>query len=174
MIAVTNPLAGLEFSMPKINPFSPNAPANAGMFVGRTDELDRLEACLVQTAAGQPANFMITGERGIGKTSLLNYLKHVAEGRIDVDGATMHFLVIDTDIDPSTTQLTLLRKIQLGLERALAATETARSRFKEAWSFLQRFEAAGVKLNPEQRESDDELLFEEFSYSLADLVKTSL
>jgi hypothetical protein len=83
----------------------------------------------------------------------------------------MQFLVIDTDIDPSTTQLTLLRKIQLGLERALAETETARSLFKEAWSFLQRFEAAGVKLNPEQRESADELLFEEFSYSLADLVK---
>jgi predicted GTPase len=31
-----------------------------------------LESCLVQTKAGSPSNFMLTGERGIGKSSLLN------------------------------------------------------------------------------------------------------
>jgi hypothetical protein len=150
--------------MVKINPFSPNAPVNPGMFVGRLEELDRLDACLLQTAAGQPTNFMATGERGIGKTSLLNYIKHVAEGRIAVGNRRLSFLVVDTDIDPTTTQHSLLRKIQLGLERTLAKTESARSFFKETWSFLQRFEAAGVKLNPQQRDANDELLFEEFSY----------
>jgi hypothetical protein len=156
--------------MPKINPFSPNAPSNPGTFVGRLEELDRLESCLLQTAAGHPTNFMITGERGIGKTSLLNYLKHVAEGRIPIGDQRVSFLVVDTDIDPSTTQHSLLRKIQLGLERALAKTESARTFFKEAWSFLQRVEAGSVKLNAQQREESEELLFEEFSYSLADLV----
>lgn len=113
---------------------------------------------------------MITGERGIGKTSLLNYIKHVAEGRIPIGERKLSFLVIDTDIDPTTRQHSLLRKIQLGLERSLAKTEAARTFFKDAWAFLQRVEGAGVKLNAQQKDESEELLFEEFSYSLADLV----
>ena len=60
--------------MARINPFRPNSPINPGMFVGRVGELEKLEAALLQTKAGQPTNFMLTGERGIGKTSLLDYL----------------------------------------------------------------------------------------------------
>ena len=66
--------------MAKINPFDPNSPVHAGMFVGRVPELIRSESCLVQTKAGSPSNFMLTGERGIGKSSLLNYIKSIAEG----------------------------------------------------------------------------------------------
>jgi len=55
--------------MPRINPFRPNSPVNPGMFVGRVTELDKLEADLIQARAGQPTNFMLTGERGIGKTT---------------------------------------------------------------------------------------------------------
>jgi Cdc6-like AAA superfamily ATPase len=61
--------------MAKINPFAPNSPVHSGMFVGRVAELVKLESCLVQTRAGSPSNFMLTGERGIGKSSLLNYIK---------------------------------------------------------------------------------------------------
>lgn len=69
--------------MARVNPFRPNSPVNPGMFVGRIDELNRLESHLVQARAGNPSNFMITGERGIGKSSLLNYFKWVAEGQIE-------------------------------------------------------------------------------------------
>src|SRR5438094_150417 len=99
----------------KINPFEPYAPVSPGCFVGRLEELRRLKSALIQTTAGQPANFMITGERGIGKTSLLNYLKHAAEGRIAIDGTKVSFIVVDADIDQNTTQLGLIRKIELGL-----------------------------------------------------------
>src|SRR5690349_10636247 len=125
--------------MPKINPFAPNSPVNPGTFVGRLDEIDRLETSLIQTKAGRPVSFMITGERGIGKSSLLNYIKYVAQGHIPVDNTTLlSFLVIDTDIDQATTQLGLVKKIQLGLERALLKTESARSFFREAWEFIKR------------------------------------
>lgn len=153
--------------MPKINPFVPNAPINPGAFVGRLEELDKLETSLLQTAAGHPSSFIISGERGIGKTSLLNYMKHIAEGHLPIGTKHVSFLVIDTDIDPTTSQQNLLRKIQLGLQKALAETEAARNFFKDAWAFLQRVEAGGFKLSPQSQ--NDELLFEEFSYSLADL-----
>lgn len=155
--------------MPKINPFAPNSPVNPGTFVGRLNEIRRLEVSLIQAKAGRPVNFMITGERGIGKSSLLNYIKYVAQGSIPIDGAKLAFLVIDTDIDQNTTQLGLVKKIELGLEKALAKTEPARNFFREAWAFIQRVEAAGIGLKPNDRSETEELLLEDFSYSLAEL-----
>lgn len=114
-------------TMPRINPFEPNSPVNPGSFVGRLEEIRRLERSLVQTSAGRPVNFMITGERGIGKTSLLNYLKHMAEGRIEAGDTTVSFLVIDTDVDQTTTQQGLVQKIELGIQedyRSLSRRES--------------------------------------------------
>lgn len=151
----------------KINPFEPFGPVNPGAFVGRLDELRRLMSALVQTSAGKPVNFMITGERGIGKTSLLLYLKHAAEGRIQIEGQKLAFVVIDTDVDQSTTQLGLIAKIERGLEKALSRQEAARDFVKKAWGFVQRVEAGGFKLN-EARKVSDELLLDEFAYLLAE------
>ncbi len=111
--------------MPKINPFQPNSPINPGMFVGRLEEVRILGANLLQARAGRPVHFMITGERGIGKSSPLTYLKYVAEGAVPIEGTTARFLVVDTDVDPSTTQLDLMERIELGLRRALGKTEPA-------------------------------------------------
>jgi len=155
--------------MPKINPFAPNSPVNPGIFIGRIEEIRRLELSLMQTKAGRPANFMITGERGIGKSSLLNYIKYVAEGHIPVGNTKLAFLVIDTDIDQATTQLGLVKKIQLGLDRALEKTESVRSFLREACGFVKRLEAGGLSLKPEVKSESEELLLEEFSYFLADL-----
>lgn len=151
----------------KINPFEPFAPVNPGSFVGRLEELRRLKSALVQTSAGKPVNFMITGERGIGKTSLLNYLKYAAEGYIPIDSVEISMVVVDTDIDQSTTQLGLISKIQLGLEKGLGQQEVAREFLKKTWAFLQRVEAGGLKLSEAKRTSD-ELLLDEFAYSLAE------
>ena len=64
----------------RINPFKPNSPAPVGMFAGRADELKLLEGGLNQTKHGEPANFLITGDRGIGKSSLLLFLDAIAKG----------------------------------------------------------------------------------------------
>jgi hypothetical protein len=139
------------------------------MFVGRVTELDKLEAALLQTRAGQSANFMLTGERGIGKTSLLDYLKDVAAGLIDIGSEKVSFLVIETDIDQKTTQLGLVRKVELGLRRELGKSEKARQWLSTAWQFLQRAEAAGISLK-QTRDSEADLAIEEFAYSLAETV----
>lgn len=158
--------------MPKVNPYRPNYPVHPGMFVGRVEEVERLERALVQTKAGNPANFMITGERGIGKSSLLTFVKYVAEGQASVlDHSKVSFLVVDTDLDQNTTQLGLVKKIELGLDRALGHTERARQFLRDAWDFLKRVEAGGVKLNAEQRAQSEELLLEEFAYSLSEVAR---
>ena len=156
--------------MAKINPFAPNSPIHTGMFVGRVPELRRLEHALIQTKAGNPANFMITGERGIGKSSLLNYIKDVAQGMETLDNEKVSFLVIDTDIDENTTQLGIIKKMELALNHALGKTETARTFLRQSWEFLQRVEAGGVRLKSDERSENEELLLEEFAYSLSGIV----
>lgn len=155
--------------MARINPFRPNSPINPGMFVGRVGELEKLEGALLQTRAGQPANFMLTGERGIGKTSLLDYMKDVAVGAIPIGTEKVSFLVVETDVDQKTTPLGLVRKIELGLRRELGKTEKAKKWLSTAWEFLQRVEAAGVSLKVKNDAADD-LIIEEFAYSLAETV----
>ena len=151
----------------KINPFKPNSPSRPGMFVGRIKEIEKLEASLIQTKTNQSVSFLLTGERGIGKTSLLNLIKYFAEGDIEVREEKLNFLVIETDITKDTTRLGLIKKIELALSRKLAHSEKTRKAFSDIWNFVKKFEIAGVKYN-ENNSQDNELLFEEFSYSIAD------
>jgi len=157
--------------VPKLNPFNPNFPVHPGMFVGRLGEILRLESYLLQTRSDQPLNFLITGERGIGKSSLMNYLIFVASGEIPVDDTEFKFLVIDTDIDQSTTRLGLLKKIELGLEKELGKTEKARKFLSFTWAFLQRVEAGGFRLKSAEEAEHDQTLLDRFAYSLAETVE---
>ena len=155
----------------KINPFNPNSPVNPGMFVGRLEELNRLENYLYQTRAGHPINFIITGERGIGKSSLLLTFKGLAEGKVHfTENTTFKYLVIDTDINKRTNQVGLIRKIELGLREKLSDTEPGRKFLNDAWSFIQRVEAGGVKIHAEEKSDEAELILEEFSYALSKII----
>jgi hypothetical protein len=141
------------------------------MFVGRVAELNRLEAALLQARAEQPEHFMITGERGIGKTSLLMYLRYVAEGKINIGDESVSFLVVETDIDKSTTQISLIQKIELALTRQLGKSEPARKVLKDAWSFLKRVRIMDSGVENADQDKSDELLVEEFAYTLASIVE---
>jgi predicted transcriptional regulator len=155
----------------KINPFEPQSPITIGMFVGRIPEIEKLESYLQQTTSGHPSNFIIHGERGIGKSSLLIYTKAIAEGVIGIVDNKLNLLVVDIDIDTNTSQRGLISRIQLGLEHKLAGTEPARKLFAEVWSFLQRVEAAGVKISPSVDFEADEILFDHFIYAFIDTVQ---
>ena len=62
----------------KINPFNPNSPSGPGMFAGRLKEMQTIEQILFQTKANKGHGFLLLGQRGIGKTSLLNLMKYQA------------------------------------------------------------------------------------------------
>lgn len=152
----------------KLNPFQPNSPVHPGMFIGRISEIQKLNQALYQTKMGQPVNCLITGERGIGKTSLLELFRDIAKGLIEVEeGVRFNFLVVNTDISSETNRLDLIQKIELSLRSELSETEAARTFFSDTWSFIRKFEVGGVAYKPEdKRNYSTEVLFEEFSLSL--------
>lgn len=66
-------LSGMRY-----NPFNPQLPARPNFFVGREPEITEFEKYLIQTTHGSPMNMSITGNRGMGKTSIMMKFEQIA------------------------------------------------------------------------------------------------
>ena len=63
----------------RYNPFNPQQPAKPHFFVGREQERKSFETFLLQTIHSSPMNLAITGDRGMGKTSILRKFEEIAK-----------------------------------------------------------------------------------------------
>lgn len=135
------------------------------MFSGRYNELVSLEQALFQTKNGNPHHFLIHGERGIGKSSLLFYQQLVARGKIDsLDDKKFRFLTLSIELEPSNTYLDIIEKVGNELRREVAELQPATELAKTAWDFLTKWEVMGVRYQerlkpPKPSELLDELTF---------------
>jgi Cdc6-like AAA superfamily ATPase len=152
--------------MRKFNPFTPNSPVYPDMFAGREKEIIKIENSLYQTKLGNPSHVLIIGERGIGKSSLLL----VSEFLASKECGKFNFLVVPLFINDNTTLEDLARNIKFGIERQLGQDEKILSFTKSTWSFLQKFEAAGVKYNSNEQKFASELV-DNIVFSVADTIK---
>ncbi len=141
----------------KYNPFQPNKIVSPGMFVGRIDELRKIESYLFQTKSGNPAHFIIEGERGIGKSSLLKYVTPLAMGNFSsLKGVTFRFLVVSVDLGSSNTQLDIIRTIARELKVQLNKVQTAKEAAKSVIDFLGNWEVLGVRYHKNAADFDPE------------------
>jgi len=70
----------------KESPFTPGRPVPVEYFIARRDEIDRLERAIRQTCSGRNENIFITGQRGIGKSSLAGFVRYLAEKEYNLVG----------------------------------------------------------------------------------------
>ena len=78
------------------SPFSPGKPVGSDLFTGRDDELKRL---LQHTSAASEGHFRVvflTGERGIGKSSIASLTRQAATSRYNMLTAHVFLAGIDT------------------------------------------------------------------------------
>ena len=61
------------------SPFRPGQPVPAEFFVGRRNEVERLRAMVRAANRGNFKLGFVSGERGIGKSSLASFVRHLAE-----------------------------------------------------------------------------------------------
>ncbi len=156
----------------RVNPFEPNKPVNSNMFAGRGNEIKALDRGLFQTKNGKPENFIITGERGIGKSSLLLFLKFLAAGNIpSLENGNYKFIIIKTFISDHIDLISFIKLIERQLSRALGSVESIRIFLKETWGFVQRLKVMDSGISQKEMISDPDLLLNEFAYSLAKTVK---
>ena len=64
---------------PESSPFRPGQPVPAEFFVGRLDAIERLSGLVRAASRGVFKTGFITGERGIGKSSLASFVRHLCE-----------------------------------------------------------------------------------------------
>lgn len=158
--------------MTKINPFKPNSPVPVAMFAGRLKEIETMEKGLFQTKNKNPQNFLITGERGIGKSSLLSLIKPTATGHIkSPDYDRFNFIAIDIVISDRTDLVTLIKLINKNIERSIGKIESIRKFLSDTWSFVQRIRVmdSGIEKNEEMDNTD--ILINDFAWSLAETCK---
>lgn len=147
----------------RFNPFTPTNIVGPGMFSGRVDELKHLDRCLFQTKHGNPNHFLIHGERGIGKSSLLLYAKVMATGQVEglESDEKYRFVTVDVEIEPTTSYEDLTRKIGSELARRLRAIEQLKSKAADFWNFITNWEVLGVKYQKAAACTDPSQLMEE-------------
>lgn len=71
----------------KESPFTPGKPVQPEYFVARIKEIQRLERAIRQTVSGRNENIFITGQRGIGKSSLAMFIRSLAEKEYNLIGS---------------------------------------------------------------------------------------
>ncbi|NSL56524.1 ATP-binding protein [Uliginosibacterium aquaticum] len=158
--------------MKKLNPFKPNSPVPPAMFAGRISEIESIEKSLFQTQNGQPSNLMVTGDRGIGKSSLLFYVKGLASGGIkSPDYERFNFVTVDLLVSEKTDISTLVKLAERKISRELSKTEAIRSFLHTTWEFVKRIRIMDSGIGPEEKNSEIEILLDDFSYSLAETSK---
>ena len=144
----------------KYNPFRPDKIVPPGMFCGRMDELRFLDHCLLQTKNGNPQHFLVEGERGIGKSSLLLSELVVATGRAQTfDGdKTLDFIVVEISLDPDDDYFSIIKKITHQLKSAIGEREKLKMFALATFEFISRFEAGGVRIRDGKPRDDSELV----------------
>lgn len=73
------------------NPFTPHQPIDPEYFAGRVDEVQKINAALNQTRHAKTQHVLVTGERGIGKTSLALYARYLARQPNQLFGTDFRF-----------------------------------------------------------------------------------
>lgn len=133
----------------RFNPFKPNGMAGPDMFVGRVEEIITIEKCLFQTMHNNPQHFLIQGERGIGKSSLMLTAKILAQG--DASGVNFkgkfNFLCVSVDLGKCGTQMQVIQKIGRGLRTEIGRHSEIKKNASAFWDFLTNWEVMGVKYN---------------------------
>ena len=104
-----------------INPFQPGNPVPPGIFSGRYQQLNEISTWIYQTATFNPQNILITGERGIGKTSIAMVTKAIAEKQITWKEGFLNkpLLVINVSVQENTPSEIVIAQVIKELDMAL-------------------------------------------------------
>ncbi len=100
---------------PESSLFTPGQPVPIEFFVGRVQEIERLRSLVQAAARGKFKIGFVTGERGIGKTSLVSFVRHLSEKDDRVAGAHV-FLGGAKDV-PDMIRRTLDRLLKENVEK---------------------------------------------------------
>lgn len=154
------------------NPFQPNQPVFRGMFVGRMNEIKRTDKILYQTKHQNPTHIIYTGERGIGKSSILLVAKYFAEGKLEWEDKGHNFLTVQFSINKEMTLERFIQRFLFCLKRELRDENKIKEKIKALWTIINKFEVLGIKYGTAKDGISQTNIIDEFIYSIVDTVKS--
>ncbi len=156
----------------RFNPYQPKKMIAPGMFTGRTEELRAIEKILYQTKFENPQHFLIEGERGIGKLSLLFLLAGVASGLVpSMEGSHFNFLTVSVDLGGVHSQADIVKTIARQLRTVISEEGRLKEKATEIWNFASKFEAFGIKFKGEVTELSQDDMRDELIESIVQFSK---
>ena len=98
-----------------------------GIFAGRLQQLNEISTCIYQTAGFNPQNVLITGERGIGKTSIAMVTKAIAEMDITWKEGFLKepFLVVNVSVQDETPSEIVIAQVIKELDLVIKPSFTS-------------------------------------------------
>jgi hypothetical protein len=97
------------------SPFHPGQPVPIEFFVGRTKEIERLRSMVKAARQGRLKIGFVSGERGIGKSSLVSFVRHLSEREEKAAGC--HVLLGGVSTVPEMVRRTFDRLLKESIER---------------------------------------------------------
>jgi hypothetical protein len=154
--------------MPKYNPFRPNSIVNPGMFCGRWDEMKAIEQSLFQAKHGNPKHFLVQGERGIGKSSLLLAVEFNARGDVEISSGTkFNFIVVSIELIGASTYDDTIASIASEFKAEIGRRQQIKQFATAAWDFITNWKVMGVEYKKEGSRADDLLLIDSLCEGMA-------
>ena len=96
----------------KRNPFDPAHAARPDIFRGREDEIGDVAEALSAASYGDPVeHILVTGERGIGKTSLLEICARIAQDDMPGTRTGFDFLVVSISLTGVTDLFQITQRV---------------------------------------------------------------
>jgi len=68
------------------SPFTPGSPVPVELFVGRLEQINEIMRYIGQTSVGKQENVFLSGDRGIGKSSLASFLRYYVNTQTEIFG----------------------------------------------------------------------------------------
>ncbi len=149
--------------MKENSPFTPGNPAPVELFVGRVKQIEEILRYVRQTASGRQENVFLAGERGIGKSSLAAFLRHLVDRE--------NFLAIHVFVGGVTDLEELVRRI---FEQILKETN------KQTWfdeisgffgKYVKQVDLFGISVSFNPPQEDLEGLVRNFPEALKNIME---
>lgn len=143
-------------------------------FFGRSVQLEQISRGIFQTAKGSPQNLLITGESGIGKTSIAYMAKAIAEKRILWDRTETRppLLASYVTVQKNLPSAVVLTQVIRELQEAVSAVSREYSFLEDFVARMRKFAFAGTGFQLDSSEIPPAEIYLEAEKTLRTLAKT--
>jgi hypothetical protein len=147
-----------------VSPFYPGQPVPVEFFIGRRSAIEKVTRSLRQVEHGKPQTIYLSGEYGIGKSSLAAFMRHLADKNHRILGVHVFLGGAKTLADVATKTV----------EAVIKAQAYTQSKLEKAGAFLSKYvgkqELFGFSINLEALKADGPAISQGFLPFLQELL----